>query len=240
MARNVVAVLTHHFVELYSKLLPIPCFLCGDFSQHDALCKSCCADLPWLSQCCQRCALPLPVDGVCGSCLSQPPPQDKTFALFRYESPINHCIAAFKFQQQLVFIRQFAALLASRQQQRQESLPQLLIPIPLHPSRLKQRGYNQSAQLADALSKRLSIPVNKTSLIRQRNTQPQSGLRGSQRRHNLKQAFALPKPLPYNHVALIDDVYTTGHTVAEASRCLQQSGVKQVEVWTIARAIRHY
>src|SRR5690554_3591834 len=233
MVRNFSAVVTHRLAELYSKLLPIPCFLCGDFSQHDALCKACKEELPWLGKCCQHCAIPLSQDGICGQCLQQPPPQHLSFALFRYESPINHCIAAFKFHQQLVFTQLFANQIAKQQRQRQDQLPQLLIPIPLHPSRLKERGYNQSAQLADALSRQLSIPVNKRNLLRQRNTPPQSGLRGKQRKHNLKQAFAMHKPLPYTHVALIDDVYTTGHTAAEASRCLQQNGIEQVEVWTI-------
>ena len=82
--------------------------------------------------------------------------------------------------------------------------------------------------------------MDKTSFIRQRNTSPQTGLSGKQRKRNLKQAFAIRMATSYNHVALIDDVYTTGHTVAEATRCLQQNGVDTVEVWTIARAMRHY
>lgn len=240
MARNFGAVMTHRLSELYSKLLPIPCFLCGDFSPHHALCEACIDDLPWLEQCCQRCALPLNESGICGQCLQQPPPQQFSLALFRYETPINHCIAAFKFHQQLVFARMFARLLATKINQRQQPLPEIVIPIPLHPSRLRQRGYNQSAQLADALARELRIPVDKTGLFRQRNTIPQTGMSGKQRKRNLKQAFAITGSLPYKHVALVDDVYTTGHTVAEASRCLQQNGVETVEVWTIARAIRHY
>lgn len=240
MVRNFSAVVTHRLAELYSKLLPIPCFLCGDFSLHDALCKACVEELPWLDQCCQRCALPLNESGICGQCLQQPPPQQLSLAVFRYETPINHCIAAFKFHQQLVFARLFAKLLATKVKQRQQPLPEILIPIPLHSSRLRQRGYNQSAQLTDTLSTELTIPVDKTSFIRQRNTSPQTGMSGKQRKRNVKQAFAVAKPLPYKHVALVDDVFTTGHTTAEASRCLQQNGVKTVEVWTIARAIRHY
>lgn len=240
MVRNFSAVLTHRLAELYSKLLPIPCFLCGEFSQQDALCKACINDLPWLDLCCQRCALPLNENGICGQCLQQPPPQQSSLALFRYETPINHCIAAFKFHQQLVFTHLFARLLADKVHQRQRPLPEILIPIPLHASRIRERGYNQSAQLADVLAQKLRVKVDKTSLIRQRNTTPQAGLSGKQRKRNLKQAFAIAKTLPYKHVALVDDVYTTGHTVAEACRCLQQNGVETVEVWTIARAIRHY
>lgn len=240
MARNFSAVVTHRLAELYSKLLPIPCFLCGDFSPHDAMCKACIVELPWLDQCCQRCALPLNESGICGQCLQHPPPQQSTVALFRYETPVNHCVAAFKFHQQLVFAQTFARLLAVKVQKRQRELPQILIPIPLHPSRLRHRGYNQSAQLVDALSRELSIPVDKTSFIRQRNTTPQTGMSGKQRKRNVKQAFAVANPLPYRHVALVDDVYTTGHTAAEACSCLQQNGVEEVEVWTIARAIRHY
>ena len=219
MARNFSAVLTHRLAELYSKLLPIPCFLCGEFSQQDALCKACINDLPWLGHCCQRCALPLNEAGICGQCLQQPPPQQLSLALFRYETPVNHCIATFKYHQQLVFTKLYARLLADKTRQRNNALPEVLIPIPLHPSRMRSRGYNQAAQLADSLGSQLDIAVDKTSLVRQRNTSPQTA---------------------YNHVALIDDVYTTGHTVAEATRCLQQNGVDTVEVWTIARAMRHY
>ena len=240
MARNFSAVLTHRLAELYSKLLPIPCFLCGEFSQQDALCKACINDLPWLGHCCQRCALPLNEAGICGQCLQQPPPQQLSLALFRYETPVNHCIAAFKFHQQLVFTKLYARLLADKTRQRNNALPEELIPIPLHPSRMRSRGYNQSAQLADALGHQLDIAVDKTSFIRQRNTSPQTGLSGKQRKRNLKQAFAIRMATSYNHVALIDDVYTTGHTAAEATRCLQQNGVDTVEVWTIARAMRHY
>lgn len=240
MARNFGAVLTHRLTELYSKLLPIPCFLCGEFSDHDALCQNCIAELPWLGPHCKRCALPLNQNGICGQCLQHPPPQHRGLALFRYETPMNHCIAAFKFHQQLVFTRLFARLMASKIQQEQQALPEVILPIPLHPKRLRQRGYNQSAQLADTLASLLTIPVDKTGLIRQRNTPPQTGMSGKQRKRNLKQAFSISRPLPYRHVALVDDVYTTGHTVAEASRCLQQNGVETVEVWTIARAIRHY
>lgn len=240
MARNFSAVVTHRLAELYSKLLPIPCFLCGEFSQQEALCKACIEDLPWLEQCCQRCALPLNENGICGQCLIQPPPQHASLALFRYETPINHCIAAFKFHQQLVFTQLFARLMAEKLQQQDNALPEVLIPVPLHPSRLRRRGYNQSAQLADILARQLNLKVDKTSLIRQRNTVPQIGMSGKERKRNVKRAFSLCKKLPYKQVALIDDVYTTGHTVAEACRCLQQNGVETVEVWTIARAIRHY
>lgn len=135
MARNLSAVLTHRLAELYSKLLPIPCFLCGDFSPHNALCNHCIEDLPWLNKCCQRCALPLNETEICGQCLQQLPPQQLSVALFRYETPINHCIAAFKFHQQLVFTNLFASLLAYKIRQRQQSLPEILIPIPLHPCR---------------------------------------------------------------------------------------------------------
>ena len=240
MARNFRAVVTHRLAELYSKLLPIPCFLCWDLRPDQGLCIACADELPWLDTCCQQCAIPLNETGICGQCLQQPPPQQSTVALFRYEAPVNHCIAAFKFHQQLAFTQLFARLLADKIHQRHQPLPEILIPVPLHPSRLRERGYNQSAQLAAALSRRLGVATDKHGLIRQRNTSPQSGLSGKQRKRNLKQAFAVAKALPYKHVALVDDVYTTGHTVAEASRCLQQNGIETVEVWTIARAIRHY
>lgn len=203
------------------------------------LCTACQADLPVLGSGCLRCATPLSAGSICGQCLQKPPPQDETFCLLPYQSPIDNLVAAYKFHQQLGLRDFFAKLMAAKLQTRND-LPQLLIPVPLHSRRLRQRGYNQSADLTDQLGQLLHINVDKHSLQRVKATRPQSELPFKQRRQNLRGAFVCDGLNNIRHVALIDDVYTTGHTVAEAGRCLQKQGVTRLEVWTIARALRHY
>ena len=203
------------------------------------LCFACEADLPLLTSACRLCATPLATSGICGQCLQKSPPQAQTFALLRYETPVDKLITAYKFNQQLGLRDYFAEQMAARLHTRTD-LPELLIPVPLHRYRLFTRGYNQSADLSRKLGQLLDIDVDIQSLQRIRPTLPQSSLPFKQRQKNLRGAFHCQPLKHYQHVALIDDVYTTGHTVAEAGRCLQKQGVTELEVWTIARAIRHY
>lgn len=239
MSKDILPIAAHQLRRLYNKLFAQPCFLCGDLVETAAICMACTADLPLLGPACQRCALPLTIQGVCGQCQQNPPLQQATFAVYRYQPPIDKCITAFKFHRQLS-LNAFFVQAMLQQQQIRDALPDCLIPIPLHPHRLRHRGFNQSAELAKSLGKQLGIAVDLYQLKRIRHTAPQSGLAFKARQRNIKQAFRYSAESPPKHVALIDDVMTTGQTVAEASRCLLQGGVKHVEVWTIARTIRHY
>lgn len=128
----------------------------------------------------------------------------------------------------------------AKQLRQRRSLPQLLVPVPLHPKRLRQRGFNQSLEIAKSLGRQLHIAVDKNALQRVIDTPSQHSLPYSQRRKNMKNAFQTTKPKLPSHIALIDDVLTSGHTVGEAAKVLQRCGVDTIEVWTIARAIRHY
>lgn len=239
MTRDFIATSAHQLRRLYSKCLPNPCFLCAAPAGDHLLCSACQADLPYLGTACLRCATPLSVSGICGQCLQKPPPQEQIFCLLPYVSPVDKLIGAFKFHQQLGLRDFFADPMATRLQERGD-LPDLIIPVPLHHQRLRQRGYNQSADVAGRLGQLLNITVDTHKLQRIRATKPQSELPFKQRRNNLRGAFQCGDLGSIQHVALIDDVYTTGHTVAEAGRCLQKQGVTRLEVWTIARAIRHY
>jgi ComF family protein len=117
--------------------------------------------------------------------------------------------------------------------------PKLLLPIPLHPKRLKERGFNQSWEITKSLSKALKIDTNASILVRSKDTKPQATLPYSERKKNLHGAFSLTTAQLPDHIALIDDVLTTGHTAQEAAKCLKKVGVKRVELWTIARSIGH-
>jgi ComF family protein len=145
-----------------------------------------------------------------------------------------------KYHGQLHLTDYFASHLSQVIQQKNEAAPQLLIPIPLHPKRLKQRGYNQSGELAKKLSQQLNIPLNNKSLIRVKNTLPQARLPYAERKRNMKSAFQLLNAKLPEHIALIDDVLTTGHTADMAAKECLKHGAKKVELWTIARTIRDY
>jgi len=233
------ASLTRQSAQLYSKLFPIPCFLCGTPSQHWAVCDQCIAAFPLLGSACQRCAMPLQTGSICGKCLSSPPQQDLSFSTLRYTDAVKLCVTAFKYQQQLQFSSLFAHLM-SRSLNTRDNLPELLIPIPLHPIKIRQRGYNQAAELAKDLSQRLGIPHTTSLLSRVKNTLPQSSLPFKQRRHNLRHAFRCKTTVAPKHIAIIDDVMTSGFTSNEAAKTLRQQGAEIIEVWTIARAISHY
>ena len=231
--------LAHRIPRLYRNLLPIPCFLCGGPSYQYALCSHCIAEMPLIKTACSKCARPLPHGHICGQCLQKPPPYTAAFSLFVYQEPVDRCIAAFKYHNQLSFIDYFADMSAAKLACR-ESLPECMVPIPLHSHRLRQRGYNQSYEFSKKLAQHLNMNVRTDILNRVRNTPPQASLTLKQRRQNMKNAFACTRTTLPETIALIDDVYTTGITLAEATKTLQRHGAKHIEVWTIARAIRHY
>jgi len=195
-------------------------------------------DLPRLGPACPRCAQPVAQAKLCGQCQHSPPQQDISLSLFRYQQPITQLIADFKYHQRLNLCTFFADQIS--QQLIDKKLPDLLIPIPLHPNRLAQRGYNQSLILAKVLSKKLSIPISNEHLIRVIDTQSQSSLAYKQRKNNIEHAFKLINNNLPAHIALIDDVLTTGHTANTASLLLRKSGVETIELWTIARTLRHH
>ena len=234
---DLLSTLAHRFGQLYSKLMPIPCLLCGSSNNGICLCQACSEQLPLLGNVCLRCALPLQRSGICGQCLNNPPEQESSFSLFLYQPPIDRLIANLKYHDQLALILFFAGQMAKHLKKR--PLPQLLLPIPLHPRRLRDRGYNQSLELAKYLSQHLTIPVRHDVLLRIRDTPPQTSLPLSERKNNMKHAFQLNNTDIPTHIALIDDVLTTGHTANIAAKVLRQAGVNNIEVWTIARTVKH-
>jgi ComF family protein len=190
--------------------------------------------IPWA---CPRCALPMPVPTTCGRCLEDPPPYERCIAPFRYAYPLDALIKAVKFRGQLGFTAQLGALLANTLGDRLDTLPECLIPVPLHRLRLNERGYNQSLELARPLARQFKLPLNVKDCIRIRPTRPQTQLSATERQLNVRGAFKVRHRLEFRHVALIDDVITTGHTVAELTSQLIHSGVVQVDIWALARAV---
>lgn len=226
--------------KIQSILLPCPCVCCGANSGNELLCEGCKADLPWLTRVCVSCSVPLynapTSDLSCGDCLKNPPPFDQVIALFSYEFPINHLIHQLKFAKKLTIARVMGeGLLQKIQEQNTEKKPELIIPMPLHPQRLKERGFNQAHEIARIIAKPLKIPMNTSAIIRHKNTAEQASLPFSERKKNLSQAFLLREKITAKHVAIIDDVMTTGYTVRALADLLKAQGVERVDIWCCAR-----
>ncbi|NQY26793.1 MAG: ComF family protein [Piscirickettsiaceae bacterium] len=236
MIENALPTIRQRVVQLYSNLTATHCLLCGAIDKGSCLCVACINQLPKLENSCPRCASPVSHNLLCGSCLQHPPEQNSSVSLFVYASPIDRLIADFKYHDMLFLSHFFAEQMV--EQLKYRPLPQLLIPIPLHPRRLRERGYNQSLELAKQLSKQLSIAVCSKSLIRIKDSQPQTSLPYKEREKNIQRAFKVVNTMLPTHIALIDDVLTTGHTANSAAKTLRQAGVINIEVWTIARTIR--
>lgn len=221
-------------------LLPAHCLLCGARGQgHLSLCRDCAAELPRNHVCCARCALPLAAPApLCGRCLKRAPTWDAAWVPFRYEWPLGQLETRFKFGGDLAAGRTLS--LAWIESAHPTELPRAIVPVPLHPSRLRQRGYNQALELAKPLAKALGIPLLCDALHRTRATAAQTDLSAIERRRNVRGAFAVPDGvvLP-EHVVVLDDVFTTGATLGECARVLKRAGVARVDVWALARAPKH-
>ena len=193
------------------------CLLCGESGAEGLdLCRACAQALPWNDIACLRCALPLPEPGICGG------------------FPLDRLVPRFKFHNDLAAGR----LLSELMLQGMSGLPKpsALVPVPLHDSRLRRRGYDQAQELAGSLARALQVPLLSEALVRTRATAPQSELDAGARQRNLRRAFEVRAgaALP-DHVTLVDDVMTTGATLEAAAKRLRRAGVARVDAWVCAR-----
>ncbi len=220
-------------------LPPRVCALCGAAHCVEGLglCAGCHGGLPWLGRACPGCALPLPASGQCGACQRRPPPYQRLLAAFHYQPPVSDLIQALKFHGVLSHARLLGEVMADVLAVAVEDRPRLMVPVPLHGRRLRQRGYNQALELARPVARRLGIPLGLHCCRRVVDTAAQSDLSAAARRRNVRNAFRARWQKGLEHVALIDDVMTTGHTVAAAVRSLRAAGAERVEVWVCARAL---
>ena len=221
-------------------LFPPTCLLCTSSGyQSRDLCYACYNSLPVNNYCCYRCGEILEnataIPFLCGQCQNQRPAFDETHAPFLYQGTIRHLIYSLKFNARYKNARLLGTLLAEHLAESAE-LPDCILPVPLHPSRYRERGFNQSIEIARTVSKELKIPLDLSSCRRNRNTAHQTNLSAKQRRNNMKNAFTIVKPISAGHVAILDDVMTTGTTVHELAKTLVKSGVSRVGVWVCARA----
>lgn len=218
------------------------CLLCNETSDSLLpICTACETELPWLGDHCQTCALPLPAAGLtCGHCLQLPPAFEQVIAPWTYSFPIDSLITRFKHSAKWPFGRLLGELLAQYLQHRFEDDLQradALIPVPLANRRLRKRGFNQAAMLAKWLGVSLDIPCDERLLLRTQDTDAQQDLNADARRKNLRNAFALTPDavIKGRHLALVDDVLTTGATAQALARLLMDAGAARVDVYCLAR-----
>ncbi|MBK1719735.1 double zinc ribbon domain-containing protein [Thiocystis violacea] len=221
-------------------LYPPTCQLCGaPGDQRLDLCAGCRADLPRNAHACGCCALPfdsaVSVGTLCGRCQKRSPPFDRCVAAFRYEGAIPALITGAKFRGRLNAVRLLGQCLAERARELDLVRPDWLVPVPLHPRRQRERGYNQAHEIARILGRELGIPLAAQVCHRVMATPPQAGLDERARRRNIRGAFAATADLAGSHLVIVDDVVTTGSTISELSRILLGAGARRVDVWTVAR-----
>lgn len=226
-----------YFKQTLLRRLPQRCRLCGGPARGLGLCPACRADLPWLPQArCPVCALPSQDGQICGACLRHPPAWQRTRAALLYDFPIDGLIGALKYRGDLSLAPLLADCLAGNVE---PGAVDVLLPLPLHAARLRARGFNQAAELARPLARRLGLPLlHHAAAQRLRDTPPQAGLDRAARLKNLRGAFAVRQdPVRGRRIAVLDDVMTSGATLGELARTLKQAGALAVECWVIARAL---
>lgn len=206
-------------------LLPPHCVLCGDHGQPPCLdlCRACEAGLP-------RALAPLG-DG--------PMPLRRCLAPFEYGQPLDHLVHALKYRGQLAVGRVLGTLLGEHAAALGlHADVDAVLPVPLHPARHGRRGFNQSAEIGRWVARRLGRPLDPRLAVRRRDTRPQVGLAVGDRRINLAGAFAASPAVRGLHVALVDDVTTTGRTLQALAEALLEAGAESVDGWCVARADR--
>lgn len=227
-------------------LFPPLCHHCRNFIPDAGpvhLCPACLAATTHLvSPLCTVCGAPFLTEGgtdhTCGSCTLAPPPFDAARSAMFFDGPVRDLIHRFKYDKRVHLARPLGLLTAARLTPFARSAADLVVPVPLHAKRLRQRGFNQAILLGNVLAKSWDIPLCRDNLKRIRWTEPQVNLSAAERAGNVRGAFAVRDPAIFRgkRIILVDDVYTTGSTVAECARVLKQTGAQAVSVVTTARA----
>ena len=230
------SIFDHAFLNIGSKIkLPAqPCILCGSMSQAGIWCEACDAALPYHNAPhCPVCARLTPHGEVCGHCLKKPPVFTRTTAAFGYSFPVDRLIQLMKYREQLALAQTFAEKLLQRIDK--SNLPDYVIAMPLHPAKLKSRGFNQAQLIAAPLAKSLHLPLLNHACHRLRDTPSQTSLPWKERSKNMRGAFDCDMDLSEKHVALVDDVLTTGASMNALAEAVQKMGADKISAWVIAR-----
>ena len=237
----------------FNWLIPKLCISCKQelAQENHPCCLTCYANLAFQSHCCSQCGQVYSgTSDYCGRCIIKTPPFDACFCPFEYQGPIKEQIKAFKYKAKPELAKTLAQLLYHEIIANDLPRPDLLIPVPMHISKLRDRGYNQSLLLTQQLSKLIAIPYNRHILVKHKATPAQAELSLKQRQTSVKGCFKVTEKAfidqmyrkskhkhKIKHIAIIDDVFTTGATASEIAKVLKRKGVNYVEIWGIAHTV---
>lgn len=235
------------FKQFLSKsILKQHCLLCASHhGSEQGLCEACFASLPWHSAPqCPQCGLHTQDNSICGHCLRSPPDFDVTHTLLTYNFPADRLLQHYKYRNSLHLAQTFATLFFEKHASKnltfkysQSHKIDLIIPMPMHHMRLKERGFNQALEIARILSKKTQIKLDYTSCKRSKHTPPQASLPLKERIKNIRGVFHCQQNMHGLNIAIIDDVMTTGASLNELAKTLKQAGASHVECWAIARTL---
>ena len=237
------------FRKILNSILPENCRWCGQPLWEDAIpffCDHCWSSIsPITGPKCPRCSLPFPSPvsllfsptHQCVNCRTRPPAFTQAWTIYPYKSPLKEAIGLFKYKGKISLTGPLADLVLKAL----APLPMIdvILPVPLHPVRLRAREFNQSLLLANRVSRQLTLPLSHSNLVRVRPTTPQTSLKRQDRLKNLRGSFIVknPKALMGKNILLIDDVFTTGTTVNECAKALRKNGSGPVYIVTLARMV---
>lgn len=231
---NCGAAILNYCLQLVRGRWPQACVLCGAESAPGTVCAPCAFDLPWLpANRCRVCAMPVASGGLCGACIARPPRFDRVEAPFAYRYPVAALIHAFKYGGRLALARTLGEALAQAVTRDAEAI----VPMPLAPDRLRQRGFNQALEIARVVAARTGIPLLRNAVRKVRVTPPQAALPWKERARNVRRAFACDADLSGQRIAVVDDVLTTGATLDELARVVREAGAVSVSGWVVARTL---
>lgn len=216
-------------------LYPRVCPVCNMIleSKDKGICRACRSLLPVITEpVCLKCGKEISdnEEEFCEDCSCNPRAYTMGFPAMNYVEPVKDCVMAFKYRNRKDYADFFAEIIYEVCGPRILSVaPEIIVPVPIHSSRLKERGYNQAGLLAKELSARLHIPVEEDLFVRTLNTLPQKNLTGKERETNLKKAFnSCKKKVKYKSALLVDDIYTTGATIEACTAILQMLGIQKI------------
>jgi len=221
--------------RLAAAVLPQHCLLCAAPAGAGPLCPACRDTLPALpSPRCPVCAAPSPGGTSCGTCLKEVPHFDLSIAAYRYTYPVDKLVQALKYQHRLPLADFFAEILL----QGARPAGDAIVPLPLSPQRLRERGFNQAVEIARPLARRLGLPLLTGIVSRPQDMPPQATLPWQARRKNVRGCFLGTTDLSGRALIVVDDVMTTGATLDEFARTLKKHGAARVSNWVLARALK--
>ena len=231
--RSISRHLTQTFIEI---VLPPVCAGCGSVGHQ--FCDECQATVAWVVEpVCRRCGRPeISTASLCASCSLTPPPLELIRAATHHAKPVRKILHKMKYQGYFALARPLGELMVAAWPRWEHELD-LVVPIPLHSQRKRERGYNQSELLSDVLEQELDLPSRPPALNRSRHTRPQLGLTANERRANVLDAFSANRAIVQGkRIMLVDDVFTTGSTLTAAAEALYQAGARSVTAYCLTTA----